>query len=387
MLQKLLSSGTYRSYNIYLAKGTSVNASIVLGYIFYLMEYHNSYEVFNSNKRMQKYTALSKKEVENAVSVLVKAGLIKKSIKGSPPVSFFKFDNECHHNLNHLLLTEVSKKDCDNIDNQEHIKQNKEAPHYQSPDNEQFPLSGQSISPFGADDFPQVDNKEYINKEYKETINKIKLHSPLEFSDENQGGDLDSSFQDTGIEIQDEQPTEPKKTKPVKLPHEKYRLTEAQYKTLQSYHKGFCETIDLHAKVQYSRDFKFMVSIFKKLNKDIKMLKMLYSYFRTYRDFNKAYVLEIRSLASLDKKLESLLAEAIRETKERIMKTNSLILHEIPEKKIIIKYVGETVNAKDFKFIKEKGDEGHETILIDFGFTAEEAGYIPYVKPQTNYPL
>lgn len=327
MLQKILSSSSYRMYNIHLARATSIHSSILLSYIFSLMEHHDSMEVFNSSVNIQKYTGLTKREVENAVNLLVKNRLIKKTVKGSPPITFFMFDDECHHSLNYVLLEQSSKDKDKDADNQKDKVSVSEFLKSQVVENEQFHPDGQLISPRWTIEFTQVDNKEYINKNI-DNNKESKYHSP-QSSDE---------------DIQGDKPDLKIKEKAVRNP---FNLTDEQMRLLKSYHKGFIEEIDKVAKVDYDKKITHLYRTFKLLKYDTQLLKDIYVYFRTFRDHGGTYTNEIRSLKALSEKIGKILPEMTRETKRKIQETGSIILHKDPEKKIIVYYHAEKIKQID----------------------------------------
>jgi hypothetical protein len=104
MLFELLSMGASRQYSVALAKETSVNASILMGYLLYQWKQFNGREFYNTAEKITQYTGLSRKEIETATSKLDGKGLVKRRVKGSPPMAHFHFDEQCHHNLNQILM-------------------------------------------------------------------------------------------------------------------------------------------------------------------------------------------------------------------------------------------------------------------------------------------
>lgn len=379
-----------------MAKATSIDASILLSYIFSLMEHHDSMEMYNSSVTIQKFTALSKRSVEKAVSLLVTKGLIKKTIKGSPPVTFFMFDDECHHNLNHTLLQQESREKHKNTDNQTVKVTVSDFVNSQYADNQQFHRDGQLISPNDTIDFTRMDNKEYINKS-KENIKEIKLHSSRENSSEfSAGGDTKFSagekevtnnnlpenkqnIENLEIPIQ-----ELKKTK--RTLEDKYKITEAEKKHLMTYHKGLLQTLDLHAKVKFNRSIENLYKIYININRNLGLLTAVYTYFRTYRDFDKEFVLDIRSLRSLEEKFDKLISEMKRETTEYIQKNKSIVLHinHEHEKPFLVIYQADKFSASDSSKISSLVQMGYRAIKINPEVIKIDLEAIEYNKKQ-NY--
>ncbi len=304
------------------------------------MEHHDSMEVFNSSVNIQKYTGLTKREVENAVNLLVKNRLIKKMVKGSPPVTFFLFDDECHHSLNHILLEQTNKDKGKDSDNQKDKISVSEFLKSQFADNEQFHPDGQLISPKCTIEFTQMDNKEYINKNTDKNI-ESKYHS-VESSNEDFNG---------------EKPVLKSKENTAKNP---FNLTDEEMVILRSYHKGFIEEIDKVAKTDYDKKIIHLCRTFKMLKHDRDLLKDIYVYFRTFRDHGGTYTNEIRSLRALSEKIERVLPEMTRETKRKIQETGSVILHKDPEKKILVYYNTEKMKQADrIKLDTAKAEKYH----------------------------
>lgn len=297
-------------------------------------------EVFNSSVNIQKYTGLTKREVENAVNLLVKNRLIKKMVKGSPPVTFFLFDDECHHSLNHILLEQTNKDKGKDSDNQKDKISVSEFLKSQFADNEQFHPDGQLISPKCTIEFTQMDNKEYINKNTDKNI-ESKYHS-VESSNEDFNG---------------EKPVLKSKENTAKNP---FNLTDEEMVILRSYHKGFIEEIDKVAKTDYDKKIIHLCRTFKMLKHDRDLLKDIYVYFRTFRDHGGTYTNEIRSLRALSEKIERVLPEMTRETKRKIQETGSVILHKDPEKKILVYYNTEKMKQADrIKLDTAKAEKYH----------------------------
>lgn len=214
------------------------------------------------------------------------------------------------------------------------------------------------------------------SKQQIENTNKIKLHSPLGFSDENQGGDIDSSFQDNGIELC--------KPQPKKEPWERHKITKAEYESLLTYNKGLCETINLHAKVEFTTKPDSLVKTFKKIKKDMGLLRCLYSYFRTYRDFNNQYNLVILSMDSFHNKVDRLIEEMVRNTKKYIAENQTIVFHINHEKKFIIYINDLKMKSKDKSTIEQSKEAGYTQVELNpkyFNADLKELGYFYHKGP------
>jgi hypothetical protein len=89
-LSKLLSGSNFRLYNVDIAKITSVNASIVLGWLAYLCEKHNIDEVFTSHVNISNYTGLTVNEIKTAIKKLEKVDFITVTLKGVPAKNHYQ---------------------------------------------------------------------------------------------------------------------------------------------------------------------------------------------------------------------------------------------------------------------------------------------------------
>jgi len=231
--------------------------------------------------------------------------------------------------------------------------------------------------------YPHDTDVIHNNTKNNNTKNKIKLHSPS-FSDENKPEtEKDNLPSNESKKTEKESPLPPfnpeapeQSQKPE--PNEKYKLTPEEYKILQSYYKGFCEAIDRVAKVKYKKDFKTFAGIYHKINKDMGILKSVYSYFCTYRNFDSQYILEIRSLNSLSEKFDKLISETKRETFRKIQESNSVILHIDSERMFYINYPVPRMSQRDYQVILGLKSKGYKTVAIDpqaIPVNLTEAGY------------
>jgi hypothetical protein len=89
-LSKLLSGSNFRLYNVDIAKITSVNASIVLGWLAYLCEKHNTDEVFTPHTNISNYTGLTVNEIKTAIKKLEKVDFITVTLKGVPAKNYYQ---------------------------------------------------------------------------------------------------------------------------------------------------------------------------------------------------------------------------------------------------------------------------------------------------------
>lgn len=124
-LSRLLSSNNYRIYNVDLArKLESVSSAIVLGELLGREEYHEKENqlididgvsgwFYETAEKMEERTALKRKAQDNAIDILVKHGLITKTLKDSPPKRFFHINHEAVVNFstNKIESTNLSQKD------------------------------------------------------------------------------------------------------------------------------------------------------------------------------------------------------------------------------------------------------------------------------------
>lgn len=92
-LTKLLSGSNFRLYNVDIAKITSVNASIVLGWLAYLCEKHNINEVFSSHVNISNYTGLTINEIKTAIKKLQNADFIIVTLKGVPAKNHYQLQD------------------------------------------------------------------------------------------------------------------------------------------------------------------------------------------------------------------------------------------------------------------------------------------------------
>lgn len=89
-LTKLLSGSNFRLYNVDIAKITSVNGSIVLGWFAYLSEKHNINEIFSSHVNISNYTGLTVNEIKTAIKKLEKVDFIMVTLKGVPAKNHYQ---------------------------------------------------------------------------------------------------------------------------------------------------------------------------------------------------------------------------------------------------------------------------------------------------------
>ena len=360
MLHELLKMGAFRQYNVALAKETSVNASILLSYLLYQQDQFGGREFYNTMEKISEYTGLKRGEIETATKILVKAGLIKKKLKGLPAISHYHFDEECHHVCNDLLFRHFHP-----TDESENIQANKFRDFSELDSSNQqtgFEISANIL-------YKNIDNKSIEEKD------NIKLHSP-KFSEENIPGESDNLF--SSIEATQEEPViEPKKKA------NPFKLSDDEMKLVKSYHKGFIEEIDKVAQVEYSKDIRHLCRTFKLLKRNRELFCDIYIYFRTYRDPFETYTTEIRSLSSLAEKIDKLQAEMFRETKKVIKQNGSVVLFMDSVKKIAVVYGAGVLKKHDKTRIELMPKTGYTVYDISRSIGKLDFPELGYVERNT----
>lgn len=216
-----------------------------------------------------------------------------------------------------------------------------------------------------------------INKERKEE--KIKLHSQ-KFSEENIQGESENDLSPSET-LQEETRKEPAK----KSNH--YKLTEEEVKLLEPFHKGLIEEIDKLAKVKYTKSIKPICRVYDHLNKNINTLRNVYVYFRTYRDHEHKYAVVVHSLESFADKIDKLIFEAKRRTRELEAKNQSAIYHIDHNRKIVVFNSFKNIPQKDIETLKILVDEKKYNPIIMKPLVGEYNPTFFKAEPPKRNPL
>jgi len=129
-LFKYLSGSNFRIYNLEIAELVSVNASIVLGWLSYVAEKHNSNEIFTTYENISNYTKLTDNEIRSSLNKLVNCGYITIVKKGIPAKNYYTIQEvQIFSDLKSisLVLEKVDDKGSKNLmtgvqENEGHIK-------------------------------------------------------------------------------------------------------------------------------------------------------------------------------------------------------------------------------------------------------------------------
>lgn len=216
-----------------------------------------------------------------------------------------------------------------------------------------------------------------INKDIKEE--KIKLHSQ-KFSEENIQGESENDFSSSET-LQEETRKEPAKKS------NNYKLTDDEITLLEPYHKGLIEEIDKLAKVKYNKSIKPICRVYDHLNKNITTLRNVYVYFRTYRDHEHKYAVVVHSLESFADKIEKLIFEAKRQTRELEAKNKSAIYHIDHDRKIVVFNSFKNIPQKDIETLKILVDERNYKSIIMKPLVGEYNPTFFKTEPPKRNPL
>jgi predicted transcriptional regulator len=218
--------------------------------------------------------------------------------------------------------------------------------------------------------------KEYT-EEYKEE--KIKLHSH-KFSEENIQGESENDLSSSET-LQEETRKEPAKKS------NNYKLTDEEVKLLEPFHKGLIEEIDKLAKVKYTKSIKPICRVYDHLNKNINTLRNVYVYFRTYRDHEHKYAVVVHSLESFADKIDKLIYEAKRRTRQLEAKNQSAIYHIDHNRKIVVFNSFKNIPQKDIETLKILVDEKKYNPIIMKPLVGEYNPTFFKAEPPKRNPL
>jgi hypothetical protein len=129
-LFKYLSGSNFRIYNLEIAELVSVNASIVLGWLSYVADKHNSKEIFTTYDNISNYTKLTDNEIRSSLNKLVNCGYITIVKKGIPAKNYYTIQEvQIFSDLKskEQVLEKVDDKELENSstgakENEAHIK-------------------------------------------------------------------------------------------------------------------------------------------------------------------------------------------------------------------------------------------------------------------------
>jgi hypothetical protein len=216
-----------------------------------------------------------------------------------------------------------------------------------------------------------------INKDIKEE--KIKLHSH-KFSEENIQGESENDLSSSET-LQEETRKEPAKKS------NNYKLTDEEVKLLEPFHKGLIEEIDKLAKVKYTKSIKPICRVYDHLNKNINTLRNVYVYFRTYRDHEHKYAVVVHSLESFADKIDKLIYEAKRRTRQLEAKNQSAIYHIDHNRKIVVFNSFKNIPQKDIETLKILVDEKKYNPIIMKPLVGEYNPTFFKAEPPKRNPL
>jgi DNA-binding MarR family transcriptional regulator len=186
----------------------------------------------------------------------------------------------------------------------------------------------------------------------KEILEESKYHSS-DFSETKIEGTPNEDFS-IAIEETIEQPEtlqeEPRKEpKPASHP---FKMTDEDIEYLMPYHNGLIEEINKLAKVKYSKKINSICKAFHCLDKNKIMLRCIYTYFRTYRNTKDEYAVVVHSLESFANKIEKLMNEAEKQTRELETKKQSSVYHIDHERRVVVFNSWSNVPQKDLEILE-----------------------------------
>jgi hypothetical protein len=181
---------------------------------------------------------------------------------------------------------------------------------------------------------------------------KIKLHSS-DFSETKIEGTPNEDFSSSTEEnIQQPETLQEEPRKEPNSTSHPFKMTDEDIEYLRPYHNGLIEEINKLAKVNYSKKINSICKAYHYLKKNNTMLKCIYTYFRTYRNAKDEYAVVVHSLESFANKIEKLMNEAEKQTRELETKNKSSIYHIDHERKIIVFNSWQNIPQTDIETLK-----------------------------------
>lgn len=233
-------------------------------------------------------------------------------------------------------------------------KKNRPVKKFDSKGSKNLILGGQKIIP----------NKNNI----KEILKESKSHSS-DFSETKIEGTHIEDFS-TQIEVIIEQP-ETLQEEPRKEPKPKanpFKMTDYDIEILTPYFNGLVEEIDKFARVKYTKNIRSICKVYDYLGKNSSMLKCIYTYFRTYRNNEHQFAVVVQSLESFANKIDKLINEAKKQTRELESKKQSSIYHIDHERRIVVFNSWQNIPQKDVEtlrtYIHNQNYKGIEMMLL-----------------------